>query len=73
MQILDFKVCRDGPVAYVKEVRPKAKRDFKIALQLHCLECQLTDFVEISNDGWQGGKITDSMFFVGPPIYAASK
>ncbi|MBZ5725407.1 MAG: hypothetical protein LAP87_10445 [Acidobacteriia bacterium] len=75
MQILDFEVTRDGPVKYAPAIRPKAKRDFKIALEIHCAQCGLTDLVEISNDAWQGGKITNSLFVNAPPIYpeAASK
>jgi hypothetical protein len=63
MQILDFEVVRDLPVTYAPKRRPKAKRDFKIAMQVHCLQCELTDFVEISNDAWQGGKMTNVEFF----------
>jgi hypothetical protein len=69
MQILDFEVARDTPVTYALEKRPKAKRDFKIAMKLHCQQCKLTDFVEISNDAWQGGKITNDILFEGQPIY----
>ena len=70
LQILDYKIDRDGPVEYNPAIRPKAKRDFKIVFHLHCLECKLTDFVEISNDGWQGGKITSSRAFEGTSIYS---
>ncbi len=70
LQILDFWVVRDAPATYELEHRPKAKRDFKIAMSIHCLKCKLTDFVEISNDAWQGGKITGDELVEGPPIYS---
>lgn len=73
MQILDCKKGRDGPVQYAKDKRHRAKRDFKISLSLHCLRCSLDDAVEISNDGWQGGKLEpDGLIFHGTPIYPVS-
>jgi hypothetical protein len=70
LQILDFVVARDGPVVYELKHRPKAKRDFKIAMNIHCLKCKLTDFVEVSNDAWQGGKITGDLLVERPTIYS---
>jgi phage FluMu protein Com len=69
LQILDFEVMRDTPVTYDLQHRAKAKRDFKIAMKIHCLKCKLMDFVEISNDAWQGGKITNDPLVEGPSIY----
>jgi hypothetical protein len=69
LQILDYKIERDGPVSYNPPMRHKAKRDFKIAFRVHCLDCKLTDTVELSNDGWQGGKSVDAFPFDGTPIY----
>jgi len=60
LQILDFDVVKDGPVEYAKEQRPKAKRDFIIALQLFCPNCKLVDFVKVANVGWQGGQLRNS-------------
>jgi len=71
LQILDFAVKRDDPATYDLEHRPKAKRDFKIAMKIHCLKCKLVDFVEISNDAWQGGKITDDELVAVPPVYSS--
>jgi hypothetical protein len=70
LQILDFGVVRDAPATYDLEHRAKAKRDFKIAMKIHCLKCKLMDFVEISNDAWQGGKITNDPLVEGPSIYS---
>ena len=75
MQILDYDVSRDGPVEYDKSNRRHAKRDFKISFRLRCLKCGLTDTVEISNDGWQGGKIEpgiSELAFSGSPVYPIS-
>lgn len=69
LQILDFALKRDEPAAYDLVHRPKANRDFKIAMKVHCLKCRLVDFVEISNDAWQGGKITDDELVEAPGIY----
>jgi len=65
LRILDFDIERDGPVQYAPEVRPKAQRDFTIAFQLYCATCKFTDFVKVSNTGWQGGKITNQL--LAPP------
>jgi hypothetical protein len=71
LQILDFVVVRDKPPSYNLKLRPKAKRDFKIAMKIHCLKCKLIDFVEISNDAWQGGNIVNDPLVEGSPIYPA--
>jgi hypothetical protein len=61
LQILDSAVTHDGPVTEYKEHRPRAKRDFRIAFELWCPKCKLHDFVKVSNTGWQGGKLTDTI------------
>jgi hypothetical protein len=61
---------RDAPATYDLEHRAKAKRDFKIAMKIHCLKCKLMDFVEISNDAWQGGKITSDPLVEEPSVYS---
>lgn len=58
MQILDFGVTMDGPVAYDADHRSKARRDFTIAFKIYCSNCKLTDFVKVSNTGWQGGNLS---------------
>ena len=35
----------------------KAAVGFTLVFQLHCEKCKLTDFVKISNEGWQTGHI----------------
>ena len=61
LQILDFSIMNEGPVEYAKIDRPKVKKDFTIAFELYCMECKLHDFVKISNTGWQGGKLKDTL------------
>jgi len=60
LQILDYEIVFDEPVEYAPEIRPKAKRDFKIAFELHCVECRFHDFVKISNIGWQAGTLKET-------------
>ena len=63
LQILDYAVTKDGPVEKYKEHRPKARRDFQIAFELWCPTCKLHDFVKLSNTGWAGGKLKDTIGF----------
>ncbi len=37
----------------------KAKYGFILVLKLYCEKCGHSDFVKISNTGWQGGKHSD--------------
>lgn len=60
LQILDIGIITEGPVEYAQAERLKAKKDFTIALELYCSNCNLHDFVKISNTGWQGGKLKES-------------
>ena len=61
LQVLDFSVMEDGPVKEYEEHRPKAKRDFRLAFELWCPKCKLHDFVKVSNIGWQGGRLMDTI------------
>jgi hypothetical protein len=65
LQILDFTVISDGPVKYDPANRRGAKRDFKMAFQLRCHKCGLTDFVKISNWGICCGELKHSPSFEG--------
>lgn len=59
MRVLDYEVRheqRENP--YNVELSPKAARGFTLAFKLHCQKCGLSDFVKISNTGWQGGSHT---------------
>lgn len=63
LQILDYTIVSEGPVEYAKEDRSKTNRDFSIAFELFCPKCKIHDFVKISNTGWQGGKLADTILF----------
>jgi hypothetical protein len=60
LQVLDYRVIREGPVEQHMQNRPKAKKDFTIAFELWCQKCELHDFVKISNIGWAEGQLKDS-------------
>lgn len=59
LRVLDYEVRAeqaDNPYnAQLKPREPKAKRGFTLAFKVHCGRCGLTDFVKVSNLGWQGG------------------
>lgn len=59
LRLLDYYVIAEGPVEYAPEVRNDAKRDFTFAFDLKCEECGFSDYVKISNTGFQGGKLAD--------------
>ena len=62
LRILDYGVhAEEGEHPYKEHVTKKAKRAFALAFQLYCEQCKFTDFVKISNMGWQGGKYADAM------------
>jgi predicted RNA-binding Zn-ribbon protein involved in translation (DUF1610 family) len=57
MRVLDYHVQCEGQLKAYPDEKPKQARDFNIVLQLHCPNCKLTDFVKISNTGWQKGRL----------------
>lgn len=59
MRVLDYDVRREGPVVAYPDEQPRQARDFTLAFKLHCPNCKLTDFVKISNTGWQGGRLPE--------------
>jgi hypothetical protein len=62
LRVLDFEVRTEEPDnPYNAKLSPKAARGFTLALKVHCQECGLTDFVKISNMGWQGGRHADAL------------
>jgi len=40
----------------------KSKYGFTLAFKLYCQKCRLTDFVKISNLGWQGGSFDEQPY-----------
>lgn len=62
LRILDYCVHAESPDhPYEDKVTKKAKLGFTLAFQLYCERCKFTDFVKISNTGWQGGTIAEIM------------
>jgi hypothetical protein len=62
LRILDYGVHEeevDHP--YNDQVTKKAKRAFTLAFHLYCEHCKFTDFVKISNTGWQGRTYAEIM------------
>ena len=56
MRILEYAVHNLEPENQYNEVcRSKAQYGFILVFKLHCEECTHTDFVKVSNTGWQGG------------------
>lgn len=57
MRILEYDVHAEQPDnPYNDHCRSKAKYGFILAFKLHCEKCRHTDFVKVSNTGWQGGQ-----------------
>lgn len=60
VRILEYGVHTEVPEnPYNKDCKSKAKYRFTLAFKLHCEQCSHTDFVKISNVGWQGGRYQD--------------
>ena len=56
VRILEYGVhAEEAENPYNKECKSKAKYGVTLAFTLHCEKCGDTDYVIISNTGWQGG------------------
>lgn len=56
LRLLDYDVreeLADNP--YNDQLKSRAEKGFTLAVKIHCEKCGLTDFVKISNLGWQNG------------------
>ena len=64
MRLLDYTVHEEKSVnPYDERMKSKAAKGFTIAFKIHCEKCGITDFVKLSNLGWQGGNPKDSRAF----------
>ena len=57
MRILEYGVHgaeSDNP--YNEHCQSEAKYGFALAFKIHCEKCNCTDFIKVSNTGWQGGQ-----------------
>lgn len=62
LRILDYCVhSEEAKHPYDDLVTKKAKRGFSLAFHLYCENCKFTDFVKLSNTGWQGGTFDEVM------------
>lgn len=62
LRILDYGVhAEEAENPYNGQVTKRAKRGFTLAFHLYCEQCRFTDYVKISNTGWQGGTYTEVM------------
>ncbi len=58
LRILDYGVHAEEPEDWYKKHRSTpASRVFALVFKLYCEQCKLSDFVKVSNMGWQGGKL----------------
>jgi len=56
MRILDHGLHdaeKENP--YNEKLKVKAKEGFTLVFKIYCENCKHTDFVKLSNTGWQGG------------------
>lgn len=62
LRVLDYEVRAEAPGhPYTADVTKAAKRSFTLAFHLYCENCKFTDFVKLSNTGWQGGTFAEVM------------
>lgn len=56
VRLLEYEIRHEQPDnPYNTELHPKAANGFVVAFKIHCQKCGHTDFVKVSNLGWQGG------------------
>ncbi len=57
MRILEYgEHAKEAINEYNDHCKSKAKYGFTLVFKLYCEKCGHSDFVKISNTGWQGGK-----------------
>jgi hypothetical protein len=62
LRILDYNVLKEkAHNEYNDLMTPRAAQSFIIAFKLNCQQCGMTDFVKISNIGWQGGVHSEAL------------
>ena len=61
MRILEYGEYAKEDNKYNAHCKRKAKYGFKLAFKLYCEKCGHSDFVKISNMGWQGGKRSEAL------------
>jgi hypothetical protein len=63
MRILEYgeHAPQEPASRYNDDCKNKAKYGFTLAFNLHCENCGYTDYVKLSNTGWQGGSHKESL------------
>jgi hypothetical protein len=57
MRLIEYGVhAQEEENPYNDRCKSKAKCGFTLVFKLHCEKCGFSDFVKVSNTGWQGGK-----------------
>jgi len=62
MRILEYgEHAKKDINQYNVDCKSQAKYGFALAFKLHCEKCGHSDFVKVSNMGWQGGKHSEAL------------
>ncbi len=62
LRILEYgEHSREDVNPYNDKMKSNAKYGFTLVFKLFCEKCGFSDFVKVSNTGWQGGKHSDAM------------
>jgi len=62
MRILEYGEHAKEPTNKYNDIcKSKAEYGFTLVFKLHCEKCGCSDFVKISNMGWQGGKHSETL------------
>lgn len=62
LRLLDYEVrAKEEKHPYADHVDVVAPKGFTLAFKLLCDNCLFTDFVKVSNMGWQGGKHEEAL------------
>lgn len=58
LRLLDYDVHHSEPKnSYDNEFKSKSSHGFTLVFKVHCEQCNLTDFIKISNLGFQEGTL----------------
>lgn len=61
LRLLDYKITNEQKGSkYNSELKSKASRSFTFSFKLFCEQCRFSDYVKISNMGWQAGSLADA-------------
>ena len=62
MRILEYRGhAKEDINKYDAHCKSKAKYGFTLVFKIHCEKCGHSDFVKVSNTGWQGGEHSEAL------------